>query len=100
MARPLWGTLRDWRAGRWQRRATRRWPACAPTPTYIEQALAFRSAVDGLAARPRRPAGRRRGLAAIAAAAEAVAAAPDDAALMAADTAFHLELAWAGGSRP
>jgi GntR family transcriptional regulator, transcriptional repressor for pyruvate dehydrogenase complex len=61
----------------------------------IEQALAFRAAVDGLAARL---AAERSGGDGIAAAAEAVAVAPDDAAFMAADTAFHLELARAGAN--
>ena len=64
----------------------------------IEQALAFRAAVDGLAARLAATHRDGDGLAAIAAAAEAVAHAPDDAAFMAADTAFHLELARAGAN--
>ena len=64
----------------------------------IEQALAFRAAVDGLAARLAAEHGNGDGRRSIAAAAEAVAVAPDDAAFMAADTAFHLELARAGGN--
>ena len=62
----------------------------------IEQALAFREAVDGLAARLAAVHRDGDGLGAIAAAAQAVATAPDDAAFMAADTVFHLELARAG----
>ena len=66
--------------------------------TRIEQALAFRAAVDGLAARLAAERSGGDGTAEVAAAAEAVALAPDDAAFMAADTAFHLALARAGAN--